>query len=327
MNTLLSVRDVARLFGLKESRLRYWAQTGFVNPSGKEEGRRLYTFNDLVAIKAAKGLLDAGIPLQRVRRNLQALRKEIPQARNPLGMLRVRSNGDELMVVEGEAAHEPTSGQLLLDFEVGELSHSVAEVLQLQRPAPAPERVNQGSLVSVSGEPPILDDDEPAARSAYGWFLRGCSLDVESGEESAAIEAYQKAIELDAGLAAAHTNLGNIHYGSGDAHAALHCYQEAIALDPEQPEALYNVANIYEEEGDLDMAIAEYRRALKILPDFADAHFNLALTLEEVGGHKQAITHWRRYLELADATEQKTWRELAERHLQALEGKSSTQSS
>ena len=212
-----------------------------------------------------------------------------------------------------------------LAFEVGELSHSVAEVLQLRRPQPAQERADQDALVSVSGDPPLSSDDDPASRSAYGWFLRGCSLDVESEEEEDAIAAYERALELDGGLAAAHTNLGNIHYRKGDAHAALNCYQKAIALDPDQPEALYNLANIYEEEGDLDMAIAEYRRALKILPDFADAHFNLALTLEEVGGQKQATTHWRRYLELADPSDQSDWRELAERHLRALEKKNPPQ--
>lgn len=317
MNTLLSVRDVARIFGLKESRLRYWAQTGFVNPSGKERGRQLYTFNDLVAIKAAKELLDAGIPLQRVRRNVQALRKAMPQARNHLGMLRVRSDGEELMVVEGEAALEPTSGQLLLDFEVGELSHSVAEVLDLGRARPRVESQQRDALLSVSEAPP--DDDDPAPRSAYAWFLHGCSLDDDPNDEGAAIGAYEKAIALDPGLAAAHTNLGNIHYRAGHTPAALECYQQAIALDPEQPEALYNLANIYEEEGDLDMAIAEYRRALKVLPDFADAHFNLALTLEEVGGQKQAATHWRRYLELANPAEDSQWCELATRHLRALE--------
>ncbi|MBW2735251.1 MAG: tetratricopeptide repeat protein [Deltaproteobacteria bacterium] len=316
MNTLLSVRDVAKLFGLKESRLRYWAQTGFVNPSGKEEGKRLYTFNDLVAVKAAKELLDAGIPLQRVRRNLQALHKKMPQARNPLGMLRIRSNGDELMVVEGEAAHEPTSGQLLLDFEVGELSETVAEVLQLRRTEP--KTTGQETRVSVSKEPPTQDDDDPALRSAYGWFSRGCALDADPKEESAAIDAYEKALELDPSLAAAQTNLGNIHYRQGRAQAALRCYQGAIALNPEQPEALYNLANIYEEEGDLDMAIAEYRRALKILPDFADAHFNIALTLEEVGGKKQAFKHWQRYLDLTNEENDKSWREVAQSHLHGL---------
>ena len=64
---LYSVRDAARLFGLAESRLRYWIQTGFVRPSVRQGGRFYYTFSDLVGLKAAVELLGAGVPQPRVR--------------------------------------------------------------------------------------------------------------------------------------------------------------------------------------------------------------------------------------------------------------------
>jgi tetratricopeptide (TPR) repeat protein len=320
MDTLFSVRDVARLFGLKESRLRYWAQTGFINPTGRREGRRAYSFADLVEVKSAKELLDAGIPLQRVRRNLQALRKAMPEDKKSLlSKLRVRSDGEELMVVEGQAAIEPVSGQLLLDFETEALSREAARVLELAPKRPKEEPPMQ----QVTGPAPLLcddDDDIEHESSAYNWFLRGCSLDGDPESVPRAIQAYRKAIELDGSLAAAHTNLGNLLYQQGERSAALTCYQEAIALDPDQPEAIYNLANIYEEEGDLEMAIAEYRRALRSLPEFADAHFNLALALEQVGGRRQAMAHWERFLELtANNQSMNDWRELAERHLNRLE--------
>src|SRR4029434_9139379 len=81
---LYSVRDVARIFGLHERRLRYWAQTGFVGPSQRQGGRALYTFEDLIGVKVAKELLDGGLPLQRVRRNLDALRSALPEVTRPL---------------------------------------------------------------------------------------------------------------------------------------------------------------------------------------------------------------------------------------------------
>ena len=55
MTELYSVRDVAKLFALQESRLRYWMQTGFVGPTVRKGGRFYYTFRDLCAVKAAKG--------------------------------------------------------------------------------------------------------------------------------------------------------------------------------------------------------------------------------------------------------------------------------
>ena len=334
MNTIYSLRDVAHLFDLKESRLRYWAQTGFINPSGRSSGRRAYTFSDLVEIKAAKGLLDGGIPLQRVRRTLKVLRAEMPDLASPLKALHIRSDGEELTVVEDGMTREALSGQLLLDFEVNDLDREVARVLRLEprgHGTPPATIKSIEAVETIEKAPPretellpvetarTEEADSETPKSAYEWFLRGCHLDNDPEHVNLAASAYEEAIALDPGLAAAQTNLGNLRYEAGDHGAALHYYQAAVSLDPDQPEALYNLANIYEEEGDLDTAIAEYRRALKILPDFADAHFNLALTLEEVGGEKQAAEHFRRYLELTpDRIDTRSWRDLADRHLTRL---------
>ena len=57
---LYSAAEVARLFELPESRVRYWSQTGFIAPSVRDGNRRFYTFRDLIAVKVAKELLDAG---------------------------------------------------------------------------------------------------------------------------------------------------------------------------------------------------------------------------------------------------------------------------
>lgn len=325
MNTLYTTNDVAKLFGLNNSRLHYWAQTGFINPRGTSNGKKVYTFIDLIEIKAAKELLDAGIPLQRVRRNLKALRSKMPNATSPMKMLRICSNGDELTIADGESLVEPVSGQLLLDFDVGELGHHVAQVLQFEFPKTTSRK--ETSKVQKSAET-ILPVEATTGEveyegdpiNAYQWFKKGCAFDDNENLKEAA-KAYEKAVQLDPGLAAAHTNLGNIRYQQGNRRIALNCYQTAITLDPDQPEALYNLANIYEEEGDLDMAVSEYKRALNLQPDFADAHFNLALTLEDLGGKQQALHHWKRYLDLTtDDDAFVEWRELAEQHLSALAG-------
>jgi tetratricopeptide (TPR) repeat protein len=291
---LYSVRDVARILGLHESRIRYWAQTGFINPSGVRDGRRLYTFGDLVGVKAAKELLDRGFPLQRVRRNLQALREALPQLEQPLAQLRVCSDGERLVVAHRERTFEPLSGQLVLDFEVDELRSRVAEILQLTPDADA-AALRPGDIHATSPAPPVASSDEPS--TAYGWFLRGCACEAEGD----AMAAFERALALDPSLAAARTNLGNLHYRRGDVAAARSCYEAACELDPDQAEARYNLANLHEEAGDLEMAIAEHRRALSVSPDFADAHFNLALVLERAGHPTQAVAHWQRYLELTPA--------------------------
>jgi tetratricopeptide (TPR) repeat protein len=315
LQELYGVREVARIFGLTESRVRYWAQTGFINPSGARSGKRLYTFRDLVAIRAAVELLDHGIPLQRVRKNLQALREALPELEQPLAQLRICSDGEELVIADPSGARfEPLSGQLTLDFRIDDLHSQVVELLSANRDPG--EVAGAAGALSVS----ISRTDQPS--TAYGWFLLGCACDREVETQERALESYRRAVELDPALASAHTNLGNLLYLRGERGGARECYRTACDLEPEQPQARYNLANLYEEDGELDMAIAEYRRALSLDPGFADAHFNLALTLERVGSRVQALEHWRRYVELseeaADADEVGEWLMIARDHVARL---------
>lgn len=321
--TLFSARDVARIFSLTESRVRYWAQTGFINPSSQKGGRRRYTFQDLVAIRAARELLELGIPLQRVRKNLSALRQALPQLDLPLSHLRVRSDGEDLVVSCDDGSFEPVSGQMVLDFEVESVKEDAAQILNLdqrRKPEPAAAPSHTGEIrTSDTGE-----DDPAAPGTAQGWFMRGCALDNLDGHEDEAMAAYEQALAMDPSLAAALTNLGNLHYRQDRHEEALVCYERACTLDADQPEAHYNLANLLEEAGQLDLAISEYRKVLQLNEQFRDAHFNLALTLEQVGGRNQAILHWERYLELSGVEqtmlddEDLQWVNLARTHLDRL---------
>jgi DNA-binding transcriptional MerR regulator len=56
--------QAARLAGCTGSQLRYWERTDLVVPTGEN---RSYTFRDLVALRVVTSLLEAGLPLARVR--------------------------------------------------------------------------------------------------------------------------------------------------------------------------------------------------------------------------------------------------------------------
>jgi len=270
-----SSRDVAQIVGLQESRVRYWAQTGFVGPSEKRGGRAMYSFQDLIGVKAAKELLERGLSVQRVRKTLEALRGQLPSLNRPLERLRVLSDGDRLVVVDDGATFEPLSGQLVMDFGLGALEGRVAEVMELKRPEPA--------------EPPP---------TAYERFLEGTRLDGDAATEDAALAAYREALALDPNLAAAHTNCGNLLHRQGRLDEARAAFEAALAADPEQPEARYNLANLYDELGEPERAVAEWYRVVAACPEFADAHFNLAAACLRDGAPARARTHLERYLAL-----------------------------
>jgi tetratricopeptide (TPR) repeat protein len=319
MSSAYSVREVARIFGMTESRVRYWAQTGIVNPSSWQGGNKAYTFADLVEVKAAIGLLDAGVSLQKVRRSLNLLRQALPKGEQSIQRLRVRGDGESLTVTDERTVFDALSGQVLIDFDLGQVDRDVAAILRLPsarttNPLPVELSVNPDGTDDGRGPAPLEASGEPS--SAHGFFVKGCALDPIPGREAEAILAYEQALAADPGLAAAHTNLGNLLYRQDQTESAQQHYELACSLDPNQVEARYNLANIHEERGDVEMAIAEYRLALHAAPDFADAHFNLALTLERVGSRVQARNHWQRFLDLCvDDGDDGRWLEVAKQHL------------
>jgi DNA-binding transcriptional MerR regulator len=282
---LYTVAEVARLFELPESRVRYWSQTGFISPSIRRGTRRFYTFRDLISIKVAKELLDAGLPLQRVRRSLDALRYHLPRVDSPLARLRIRSDCDRILVEDGDTTFEATTGQLLLDFDVDKLRDRVAEVL---------------TLPWVDGQ-----DAPPTAQptfSAYEAFQRGL-LEEEQWDGAtlgsphllAAIAAYEQAVELDAGFAAAWTNLGSLLAVTADLDRARDCFDQALRHDPDQPEAQCNLAELALRCGQVELAISGFRQVLRSDPDQLEAHYGLARALLEVGGKGQALAHLERF--------------------------------
>jgi tetratricopeptide (TPR) repeat protein len=288
LNDLYSASDVARLFNLAASRLRYWDRTGFLSPTGRRGRRRCYTFQDLVGVRAAKTLIDAGVPLQRVRRSVDSLRSILPKVTRPLTELRVQADGHSVVVKDAQGSYEPSTGQGVLDFDLSQLREDVVKTLQ-----------RHGEL-------------DPKKRNAYELYLEGCRLDEDEATFAQAEEMYRRATELDPELANALTNLGNVRFRRGFPRDAEELYRKALAIDSDQPEAYYNLGFLYYERGDAKLAVPCFARAVDTDPAFADAHFNLAMALEEVGQRVNAKKHWQIYLQLEP---QGAWAEVARRHL------------
>ena len=120
-------RDVVEILGISRRQLQYWAQTDLVTPSDKTPGgHRRYCFADLVALKATKRLIDAGISVQRVRKSIQALRKTLPEIERPLSELVLGATGDVVLAFREGAAFEAISGQEWV-FEVAEFEREVSD--------------------------------------------------------------------------------------------------------------------------------------------------------------------------------------------------------
>ena len=119
--------DVQQLLRLSRRQLQYWADTDLVRPTERTRGgHHRYTLEDLVALKAAKRLIDAGVSVQRIRNSIQALRKILPTVRRPLAELVLVATGDVVLVLRDGAAFEAATGQEWI-FEVARFEREIAE--------------------------------------------------------------------------------------------------------------------------------------------------------------------------------------------------------
>jgi tetratricopeptide (TPR) repeat protein len=272
----LSTADAARILGLSEARIRELVRSGLCRPA--RDGRRYaFSFQELVVLRAAAGLLAKHVPMARVRRALASLVSELPPER-PISGLRIFADGKRVAVRDGGTSWEPETGQTLLDFGVDDLAERVTEL-----------RTSHAHAAS--------DSDDAKAR-AQAEFDRG--LDLEDDDPSAACTAYGKALELNPDLVDAWVNLGRIAHQAGSAAEAVRLYHHALERTPDDPVIHFNLALALEDARGAAPAASHYEKALALDPSFADAHFNLAALCEKLGRKADALRHYHAYKKLTE---------------------------
>jgi tetratricopeptide (TPR) repeat protein len=265
-----STKDVAALLGLSADQVRSYVRAGFLSPEQGPRGEHYFSFQDLVLLRTAKGLLAARVPRRRVRLALQNLREQLPGDR-PLTGVRISAQGHHVVARDGRDLWNPESGQALFDFELSELARE-ASTLSLR--------------VAETAAP-----DEPDG--AMDWYERGGELEEDSPE--AAMSAYRQALEIDPSLADAHVNLGRLLHERGDAAQAERHYRLALAVRPEDATAAFNLGVALQDLGRVEEAVEVYENALEIDGSLADAHFNLAGLYETLRQPEAAFRHLRTY--------------------------------
>jgi len=143
-------REVAQILGISRRQLRYWAQTDLVRPSLRSPGGHYrYTFRDLIALKTAKRLIDAGVSVRRLRKSIRALRRILPTVKRPLAELVLVTTGDIVLVVHQGSTFEAASGQEWV-FQVAEF-HRELEAWR-REPKPLARRRSAPSTGSGAAE-------------------------------------------------------------------------------------------------------------------------------------------------------------------------------
>lgn len=294
-----SMRDVERLLQLPRSTLQGLVRLGFVRPARGPRRQYLFSFQDLIILRAARALIQANIPRRRIRRSLGQLRERLPEA-VPLSGLAICAVGDRVVVREGANHWQADDGQYLLGFEVSVQNGILRMIEHRQTRADTPGRV-RGSASAADPESAGEGGSVDGSRSAEDWY--GEALHLESSDPAAALSAYSRAAEADPQSAAAWINWGRLLHERGEPRAAETVYRRALEHCGADPLLLFNLGVALEDLGESEAALTAYHAAISEDPNFADCHYNLARLYESAGKTQHAIRHLGQYRRLVTRNE------------------------
>jgi len=269
--TSYSARHAAQLIGLPESAVRSCIRDGLVGSPGSVPAQ--LSFRDLAALRTVKALVDAGLPLPRVRRELLAIQK---QTGTSIAELTIEARNGAVHV-RGTPPARDSAGQLPLPLDPDIAPAPAGELRELPRAPEAP----------LAPVPPATADQ---------WLSRAQLL--EDRDPVAAIDAYRRSLRLRPDCTEAWINLGRLFAESSDGDAARECFKSALELDPAEATAYYNLGVLAQDAGKEAEAIELYRRALELDPHLAEAHYNLATLFDQSGDSRAAIRHINEYRKL-----------------------------
>ncbi|HKQ62484.1 MAG TPA: tetratricopeptide repeat protein [Candidatus Polarisedimenticolaceae bacterium] len=269
-----TVDEVAKLLSLSPGRVRSFARAGFLEPQRGDRGEYRFSFQDLVLLRTAQGLIESRVAPRRVRRALRELKQRLPSGR-PLTGVQIVAEGGEVVVHDGEQRWSAGSGQAHFNFDVADLA---------RKAAPVARRAAQQALRAA--EQLGVDD----------WFALGAELEATAPEQ--ARDAYRRVLELDPDHVEARVNLGRLLHEAGQIHAAEAHYRLALGTSPRDATAWFNLGVSLEDMGRIDEAVRAYQDAIAADADCADAYFNLARLYEKLGDARAALRHLKTYRRL-----------------------------
>lgn len=116
-----------------------------------------------------------------------------------------------------------------------------------------------------------------SASLAVAFGIR-CVADKERGEVDRAIDACQRALQINPQDKAAQFHLGVIAQLRGDLDGAIAAYDATLAIDPGYVDPHVNRGLAHSNKGEYDRAIADLDRAVSLDPFNATAYFNRGIT-------------------------------------------------
>ncbi len=267
-----STKEAAELVGLCPSIVRTCLRLGLLD-AAIDVLPLHFGFQDLKVLRTVKTLLENGVRLQRITRELIQLKARLGSS---LARLSIESHNGHVVVRDAQLVWRADTGQLLFSFQFDSQAGEMSELPQ-SLDLPAPE-----FMVSLTA-------DE--------WFDK--ALQSEESDPKRARSAYQQVLRQRPECTESLINLGRLHAESEELSRATEFFEQALSIDPREATALYNLGVIAQDSGNDTDAINYYEAALASDRELAEAHYNLATIFDRSGDARMAIRHINEFRKLS----------------------------
>lgn len=200
-----NTKAIHSITSLTIRQIDYWDKTHFIKPSVREAAGygsvRLYSFNDLVQMKVARTLMDKGITLQKIRKSITYLKKNMPDVEKPLSELRFLTDGNTVFVItrdDKQIVDTLKKGQLVFSIALGDLIEELlGKVIDIEK-----QRKYEVSVKGHKYPVTLHADTEDGGYWVECPSLPGCSSQGDTVEETLemirdAIEGHLSVVEED----------------------------------------------------------------------------------------------------------------------------------
>ena len=200
---------VLGLTGITYRQLDYWARTRLVGASIRQAtgpgSRRVYSFEDLVALRVVARLLDAGLSLQAVRRAVEYLKRHTERPLATLGLIAKGKRVFALTEDPTKMIEATAQGQVVIAIDVEPIVKNLqADVTQLSATREIDVRARGRGYRAV-----LTPDLEAGGYTIEVPELPGCITEADAFSEAKRMA--REAIEAWLDVAAPQTVRGRAH--------------------------------------------------------------------------------------------------------------------
>ena len=134
-------------------------------------------------------------------------------------------------------------------------------------------------------------------KDPFLYNIKGSCL-CETGDLSASIESFEKAILINPDYAEALYNLGVAYQKLDQPDMAIETYKKAVAIQHAYPTAHHNLGIIYFQKDQINSAIKSFEWAIAYSPNYSEAIRNLGSALQKINQFVEAKKQFEKVISL-----------------------------